>query len=40
MRPLTGGEMAAQLSAIKAGLRAGPTGRPKVAVYDIRDFLY
>ena len=40
MRPLPDAEMAAQLSAIKAGLRAGPAGRPKVAVYDIRDFLY
>jgi radical SAM superfamily enzyme YgiQ (UPF0313 family) len=40
IRPLTDAEMTAQLSAIKAGLRVGPAGRPKVAVYDIRDFLY
>jgi hypothetical protein len=40
MRRLGDAEMDAQLRAITAGLRTSPAGRPKVAVYDIRDFLY
>jgi hypothetical protein len=40
IRPLTDADMAAQLHTLKAGIRAGASGRPKVAVYDIRDFLY
>ena len=40
MRPLGDAEMDTQLRAIKAGLQASPAGRPKLAVYDIRDFLY
>jgi hypothetical protein len=38
--PLTDADMAAQLQSFKAGIRAGASGRAKVAVYDIRDFLY
>jgi radical SAM superfamily enzyme YgiQ (UPF0313 family) len=40
IRPLEEEEMNRQLSALRSGLRGGPAGRVKVAVYDIRDFLY
>ena len=40
IRPLSEEEMNGQLSALRSGLRGGPAGRVKVAVYDIRDFLY
>ncbi|HSB69457.1 MAG TPA: radical SAM protein [Candidatus Methylomirabilis sp.] len=40
IRPLTEAETDAQLRALKAGLRFDPRGRPKVALYDIRDFVY
>ena len=40
MHPLGDAEMDVQLRALKAGLRASPAGRPKLAAYDIRDFLY
>jgi hypothetical protein len=39
-RPLTEAETDAQLRALKAGLRLDPRARPKVAIYDIRDFIY
>ncbi len=39
IRPLTESEMDAQITRLKAGLRF-PGPAPKVAVYDIRDFLY
>ncbi len=40
IRPLTDTEMAAQLEALRAGIRAGRSGGARVAVYDVRDFLY
>jgi hypothetical protein len=40
IRPLSEEEMNGQLSALRSGLRGGPAGRVKVAVYDIQDFLY
>jgi radical SAM superfamily enzyme YgiQ (UPF0313 family) len=40
INPLTEDETDAQLRALKAGLRFDPRGRPKVAIYDIRDFIY
>lgn len=40
IRPLTEAETDAELRALKAGLRFDPRGRPKVAIYDIRDFIY
>lgn len=40
IRPLTEAETDAQLRTLKAGLRFDPRGRPKVATYDIRDFVY
>lgn len=40
IRPLTEAETDAQLRALKAGLRFDPGARPKVAIYDIRDFVY
>lgn len=40
IRPLTEAETHAQLKALRAGLRFDPRGRPKVAIYDIRDFVY
>lgn len=40
IRPLTEAETDAELRALKAGLRFDPRGRPKVAIYDIRDFVY
>jgi radical SAM superfamily enzyme YgiQ (UPF0313 family) len=39
-QPLTEAETDAQLRAMKTGLRFAPQGHPKVAVYDIRDFVY
>jgi hypothetical protein len=36
----TEAETDAQLRALKAGLRLDPRARPKVAIYDIRDFIY
>jgi hypothetical protein len=38
IRPLTGAEVRAQVSAIRAGLRFERA--PKIAAYDIREFLY
>jgi len=38
MRPLTGVEVRAQASAIRTGLRFEHA--PKIAAYDIREFLY
>lgn len=40
IQPLTEAEMDTQLRAIQSALRFDPRGRPKVAVYDIRDFIY
>ncbi len=40
IRPLGEAEVASQLERLRAGVAVGPGGRPKVAVYDIRDFLY
>ena len=40
IRPLSEAETNAQLRALRTGLRFGPRGRPKVATYDIRDFIY
>jgi len=40
IRPLGDDEMAQQLLSLRAGLRGRSGGRPTVAVYDIRDFLY
>ena len=40
IRPLTEAETDAELRALKTGLRFDPRGRPKVAIYDIRDFVY
>ena len=40
IRPLTEAETDAQLAALEAGLRFDPRDRPKVALYDIRDFIY
>ncbi len=40
IRPLTEAEVDAQLRMLRQGLRFNPGSRPKVAVYDIRDFLY
>ncbi len=40
IRPLGDEGMAQQLLTLRAGLRGRPGGRPVVAVYDIRDFLY
>jgi radical SAM superfamily enzyme YgiQ (UPF0313 family) len=39
-RPLGDAEMDEQLRVLRAGLWGRPGGRPVVAVYDIRDFLY
>jgi radical SAM superfamily enzyme YgiQ (UPF0313 family) len=40
IRPLTEAEIDWQLQTLRAGLRLEPGKRPKVAVYDIRDFIY
>jgi radical SAM superfamily enzyme YgiQ (UPF0313 family) len=40
IRPLTEADTDWQLQALKAGLRFEAGSRPKVAVYDIRDFIY
>jgi hypothetical protein len=40
IRPLSEADTDWQLHALKAGLRFEPGKRPKVAVYDIRDFIY
>jgi hypothetical protein len=40
IRSMTDADTAAQLQSFKAGIRAGASGRAKVAVYDIQDFLY
>jgi hypothetical protein len=40
IRPLTEAETHAQLKALRAGLHFDPRGRPKVAIYDIQDFVY
>jgi radical SAM family protein len=40
IRPLSEAETDAQLRAFKTGLRFDPQGHPKVAIYDIRDFVY
>ena len=40
IRPLTETETDRQLQTLKAGFRFEPGKRPKVAVYDIRDFVY
>ena len=41
IEPLTGQEMDAQMAAIRAGLRfADAQRRPKIAIYDIREFIY
>lgn len=33
-------ELDAQMRRLQAGIRSGPGGRPKIALYDIRDFVY
>jgi hypothetical protein len=40
IRPLSEAETDSQLRALKAGLRFDPRARPKVAIYDVRDFIY
>jgi hypothetical protein len=40
IRPLLDDELDAQMRRLKAGIPSGPDGRPKVALYDIRDFVY
>lgn len=40
IHPLTEEETDQQLQSLKAGLRFEPGKRPKVAVYDIQDFIY
>ncbi len=40
IQPLSEEEIARQLQTLKAGLRFEPGKRPKIAVYDIRDFIY
>ncbi|HSB77851.1 MAG TPA: radical SAM protein, partial [Candidatus Methylomirabilis sp.] len=40
IQPLSEAETSAQLRALQTGLRFDPRGRPKVAIYDIRDFVY
>lgn len=40
IRPLTEAEIDAQLRSLRNGFRFAPQGRPKVAIYDIRDFVY
>lgn len=41
VEPLDGAAMDAQMGALRAGLRfADPAGPPKIAIYDIREFIY
>jgi radical SAM superfamily enzyme YgiQ (UPF0313 family) len=40
IRPLGDAGMDMQQRRIRSGIRNGPRDRPKVALYDIRDFLY
>jgi hypothetical protein len=40
IRPATDEELDAQLQALRAAVREGASPGPKVAVYDIRDWLY
>jgi radical SAM superfamily enzyme YgiQ (UPF0313 family) len=40
IHPLTEAEIDRQLQTLKGGLRFEPGKRPKIAVYDIRDFIY
>jgi hypothetical protein len=40
IRPLTDDELDAQMRRLKSGIPSGPAGRPKVALYDTRDFVH
>jgi len=40
IQPLTDDELDEQMRRLRAGIQSGPEGRPKIALYDIRDFVY